>query len=104
MDFGSAVVGGVPLVLVIAGLVAFAKTMGLAGKWLTALSLLLGTLLGVLYQLSLGPITGFPGWFTACIYGLGLGVTTAGLYDMLKRDVVGPVLASMQADDCADVD
>jgi hypothetical protein len=44
---------------------------------------------GLLYELSLGiPVT-FAGWFGAAVFGLGLGVVTSGLYDLVKRDVAG---------------
>ena len=89
MDFSEIVIKGIPLILVLAGLVAFAKTMGLAGKALTGLSLGLGVVLGILYQLSLGIPADFAGWFGAVIFGLGLGLVTCGLYDFVKRDVVG---------------
>ena len=92
MDFGQVLVNGIPLVLVIAGLVAFAKSMGLTGKWLLALSLVLGVVIGLLYQISLGMPTTFAGWFGAAVFGLGLGVVTSGLYDLAKRDVAGKQL------------
>lgn len=88
MNFETVVVNGIPLVLVIAGLVAFAKTMGLAGKGLTALSLGLGIVFGLLYQLSLAIPVGFAAWFGAVVFGLALGVVTSGLYDLVKRDVI----------------
>jgi len=92
MDFTQIVVNGIPLILILAGLVAFAKTMGLAGKALTALSLVLGVVIGVLYQLSVAVPTDFAGWFGAGVIGLGLGLVTAGLYDFVKRDVAGRAL------------
>ncbi len=88
MNFETVVVNGIPLVLVIAGLVAFAKTMGLAGKALTALSLSLGIVFGLLSQLSLKTPTSFAEWFGAVVFGLALGVVTSGLYDLVKRDVI----------------
>ena len=84
MDFSDALVNGIPLVFVIAGLVQFAKKFNLKGEACTALSLGLGVVLGVAYQLRAGPPADFAGWFGAVLYGLALGITTAGLYDVVK--------------------
>lgn len=90
MDFSTAVVNGIPLVLLIAGLVAFAKTMGLQGKALTILSAVLGLALGAALQISQSGIpANFAGWFGLIVYGLGLGVVTSGMYDLIKRDIAG---------------
>jgi len=89
MDFGSVVVNGIPLVFVIAGLVAFAKTMGLTGKALTSLSLVLGLVFGLLFQISLAMPVGLSQWFGAAVFGLALGITTSGLYDLVTKDVRG---------------
>ena len=88
MDFGTAIVNGIPLVFVIAGLVAFAKTMGLTGKSLTILSLVLGLVFGVVFSISKVLPTGIDGWLGVVVYGLALGITTSGLYDLVKRDVL----------------
>jgi len=91
MDFSDAIVNGIPLVLLIAGLVAFAKTMGLQGKALTIMSMFLGLACGVALQVDkLGgwPVN-FGGWFGMIVYGLGLGVFTSGAYDLVKRDLLG---------------
>ena len=85
MDFSDAIVNGVPLVFVIAGLVQFAKKFNLKGEACTALSLVLGVVLGIAYQLQAGLPADFAGWFGAVVYGLALGITTAGLYDVVKR-------------------
>ena len=84
MDFNDAIVNGIPLVFVIAGLVEFAKKFGLQGTSCTALSMALGVVFGVAYQLQAGPPANFAGWFGAVLYGLALGVTTSGLYDFTK--------------------
>jgi hypothetical protein len=90
MDFSNAIINGIPLVLLIAGLVAFAKTMGLQGKALTILSAGLGLVFGAAFQISEGGIpVDFDGWFGLVIYGLGLGIGTSGMYDLVKRDLLG---------------
>lgn len=90
MDFSDAVINGIPLVLLIAGLVAFAKTMGLQGKALTVLSAVLGVVVGGMFQVSQSGLPAdFAGWFGLVIYGLGLGVVTSGMYDLVRRDIAG---------------
>lgn len=90
MDFSDAIVNGIPLVLLIAGLVAFAKTMGLQGKALTITSALLGLGFGAALQISEhGVPVDFAGWLALLVYGLGLGVFTSGAYDLVKRDLLG---------------
>ena len=85
MDFGDAIVNGIPLVFVIGGLVQFAKKFNLSGNACTALSLGLGVVLGIAYQVQAGLRADFAGWFSAVIYGLALGIATSGLYDLVKR-------------------
>ena len=90
MDFSDAIINGIPLVLLIAGLVAFAKSMGLQGKALTILSALLGLLFGAAMQISEHGIpVDFAGWLGLVTYGLALGVGTSGMYDLVKRDLLG---------------
>ena len=75
------IVGGIPLTLVIFGLVEFSKSFGLTGKWLTGVSMLLGVLFGMAYKFSSSGIpAGFAGWFEVVIFGLMLGLVTSGFY------------------------
>lgn len=90
MDFSDAVINGIPLVLLIAGLVAFAKTMGLQGKALTILSAGLGLTFGAALQISQNGVPAdFEAWLGLIVYGLGLGVVTSGMYDLVRRDIAG---------------
>jgi len=84
MDFSDAIVNGIPLVFVIAGLVEFAKKFNLKGVACTALSMGLGVVFGIAFQLQAGPPTDFAGWFGAVLYGLALGIVTSGLYDFTR--------------------
>ena len=88
MDFSSAVVDGIPLVIIILGLVEFAKKFGLRGNGCIALSMSLGLIFGVLYRLQDGLPADFAGWFAIIIYGLGLGLVTSGLYDVVRGNNV----------------
>ena len=49
-DFTSLLVGGIPLMIVIFGLIEFSKSLGLSGRILTIVSMALGILFGVAYQ------------------------------------------------------
>lgn len=86
VDFASAVLNGVPLIPVIMGLVEFSKKFGAQDLVCDALSLGLGLVFGVLYQLSTtGLPTDLAGWFGTALYGLGLGLTTSGLWNVIAR-------------------
>lgn len=84
MDFSDAIVNGIPLVFVIAGLVQFAKKLNLKGEACTALSLGLGVVFGIAYQVQAGLPATLGDWFGVIVYGLALGITTSGLYDVMK--------------------
>jgi len=83
MDFSDAVVNGVPLVLLVMGLVEFSKKFGAKDLVCDALSMGLGLVFGFLYQLStVGMPTDLTGWLGVVVYGLGLGLTTSGLWSV----------------------
>ncbi len=89
MDFSNALVAGIPLVLVVIGLVEWSKRLGVSGKPLMVLSMLIGVVLGVLYQFSQQPLEGFSAWFGAVVYGLGLGLVASGIYDAARSATKG---------------
>lgn len=91
MDFSDAVVSGIPLVLLITALTQFVKEMGVGGKALRLTALILGTVFGVAYQLSIAMPADFAGWLGVIVYGLGLGVTSFGMIDV-ARDLAGRIL------------
>ena len=80
------IVSGFPLIAVVLGLVEFSKKLGLEGKPLLAVSMVLGLLFGIGYQLT---VVGQPGtageWFSAVIVGLVFGLVASGIYDLGKR-------------------
>lgn len=78
--FGAVSTGGIPLLLVVLGLVQFVKGFGLQGNAVKLLSLFIGLAFGIGYQYSLAPIVGFAGWFTAVVFGLLLGLVASGIY------------------------
>ena len=85
MDFSSYVVVGVPLVLVVLGLVEWVKSLGLAGNAVKFVSMAIGLVLGIGYQLSISVPVGFAGWFGASVFGLALGLLASGIYDAVKN-------------------
>jgi len=90
MDF-DAIVAGLPLVLVVIGLVEWFKQLGVQGNALRYVSMAIGLVIGIAYQISLGLPADFAGWFAACIYGLGLGLVASGIYDA-AADIVKKVV------------
>jgi hypothetical protein len=81
-DLNTLLVGSIPLVAVIFGLVEFIKSLGLQGRILTILALLIGLSLGLGYHVaSLGVPSGFAGWFEAIVFGLAMGLVASGFYD-----------------------
>lgn len=90
MDFSDVVVNGVPLMLLIVGLVQFISEMGISGKALRVVSAVIGLGMGIAYQMSQSVPVDFSGWFGAVLYGLALGVTASGLVDQV-RDLAGRI-------------
>ncbi len=79
-------VQGIPLLLVVLGLVEFVKQLGVSGKWLLGSSMAIGAVLGVGYQVSVAtamPVN-FGGWFAVLLYGLGLGLFASKVYDAIQ--------------------
>jgi hypothetical protein len=92
VDFSQIAIGGVSMILLVLGWVEAAKKLGLEGKWLTVLALVLGTLLAGLWKaLSAGliPAPAVP-WIEVAVVGLGGGLAATGLYDLAKRMLVKP--------------
>jgi hypothetical protein len=85
-DYANLLVGVVPLVVVIFGLVEFSKSMGLSGKALTIFSLLLGCAFGSAYKIAeSGLPASFAGWFALLVFGLALGLVASGFYDFANK-------------------
>lgn len=79
--FDTIVVAGIPLLLIVIGLVQFIKGFGLNGNTVKGLSLAVGLVLGGGYQYSIATPADFAGWFALVVFGLGLGLVASGLYD-----------------------
>ena len=80
------IVNGISLLVIITGLVEFSKKLGIKGKALIWLSMLIGLVLGITGEMA---ETGTPvdmlGWFTVAIVGLAYGLAACGLYDMMDE-------------------
>lgn len=85
MDFSQYLVAGVPLIFVVLGLVEFVKGFGIAGNAVKAVSLAIGLILGIGYQLSIAMPAGFAGWFAVVVFGLALGLVASGIYDVVNK-------------------
>ena len=80
-DFSTLLVNGIPLIIVVFGLVEFIKALGLQGNWLTVTSLIIGLVLGLCYNIAIkGMPYDFAAWFSAVIFGLALGLVASGFY------------------------
>ena len=83
-DISTLLVGGVPLVAVIFGLVEFIKSFGLKGHWLTGVSMALGLGFGLAYQIATSGLpVNLAGWFIVVIFGLMLGLVASGYYKFI---------------------
>ena len=83
MNF-DAIVSGLPLLLVVLGLVEWVKRLGLSGKPVILVSMGIGLVIGIAYQVSIALPIDFAGWFGAAVYGIGLGIVASGIYDAGK--------------------
>jgi hypothetical protein len=82
MNVDTLLVGAVPLMVVIFGLVEFIKSFGLSGRILTVISLVIGLGFGIAFHVyQAGVPTDFVSWFEACVFGLSIGLVVSGFYD-----------------------
>jgi hypothetical protein len=81
-DLNALLVGSIPLIAIVFGLVEFIKSLGLTGRILAIVSMAIGLVLGLCYHVATIAIpVGFAGWFTAVIFGLAIGLVASGFYD-----------------------
>lgn len=95
----SAMIGFVPLLFVVLGLVQYIKLLKnsqgeqlITGNWLLLCSLVIGSVFGVITRmLAERPPGGgdwyiqFVYWVVAIVYGLAIGLIASGLYDVLNQ-------------------
>jgi hypothetical protein len=83
MDLGSLLVGGLPLMAVVIGLVQFAKEkLEWSGKGVEVFAIVIGLLFGFGYHVyNVGEfIVSFPFLFEGLLYGLTIGLSATGMY------------------------
>lgn len=77
-------VGGVSLIVLVLGLVEFAKKLGVEGNACTVLAMVLGVLFAIAYKVMALYPTVSP-WVEITVFGLAFGLAATGLYDLSKR-------------------
>ncbi len=77
---------GVNFLVIVFGLVEFAKKFGISGQKLTALSMVLGVVIGVFYKLG-QKYAAVGEWFNVVMFGLAVGLAASGIYDFMKRRI-----------------
>lgn len=84
LDLTGAIVAGVPLMLVVIGLVQYVKEkIGWSGAGVEIFAILLGLAFGVGYWAYLGEPARYVEWqfwFEAAVYGLAVGLVATGIY------------------------
>jgi hypothetical protein len=89
MNYDSLLVGTVPLMIVIFGLVEMIKSFGLKGNILTVISMLLGVSFGISFQIyKAGMPIGFSAWFEIVVFGLLIGLVASGFYKFVSERTV----------------
>jgi len=79
-------IAGFSTVLLIAGIVELIKKLGLQGNILVLVSVLIGTIFGVVFRIyDLYPATQH--WIELLYFGLAFGLGASGLYDLGKSFV-----------------
>ena len=86
MDFQDLIVNGVNFIAIVFGLVESSKKFGLSGHVLTALSMGIGVVLGVGYQLA-QKYQAFGEWYGIILFGLAVGLAASGVYDFLNARI-----------------
>jgi len=80
--FLEASVAGIPLVLFVLVLTMWlGDVFNAQGKQKMVISMVVGLVFGVAYQISLALPGSFAGWFAVVVYGLGLGLLASGSWD-----------------------
>lgn len=74
-----------PIAFFVFGLVAFCKSLGLSGRALTIVSMILGVLFGLAYRISVAVPVTLGDWFLALLFGLFIGLAASGTYDQINR-------------------
>jgi len=100
------VIGPLVINATIVGLVNFGKALGLKGRGLLVLALVLGLLFGMSYYVGFmiepGLDLGYVHFFSAAVYGVSVGLSSIGLYEGAKT--IGGISSSETPGDKIDRD
>lgn len=80
------IINGVSFIAIVFGVVEFTKKLGAKGNLLTALSMVIGVVLGTCQQIA----TMYPDfgvWFGVVVYGLAVGLAASGIYDFVNGKI-----------------
>lgn len=77
---------GINFLIIVFGLVEFAKKFGLEGKVLTGLSMAIGVVMGMFYQLAQRNQL-VAEWFEMVVFGLAVGLAASGIYDFINKRI-----------------
>lgn len=80
------VVAGIPLMLIVIGLVQLVRSAGVEGKALRFWAMGFGSLLGIGYHLTLVASFSWPNIFGALILGLLFGLGATGAWDVSQNN------------------
>jgi hypothetical protein len=93
--FDKVLIAGVPLIVMVLGLVEFSKQLGVKGKGLMVLAMVVGTLFyGTHKAAEMYPV--IAPWLELVVYGLGGGVAATGIYDLINKRLPEKTLAAYQ--------
>ena len=81
---------GSPLLVVVLGLVQYAKKLGLVGIVLNIISMVLGLAFGATYMIASAKPTDFLGYFLCIVYGLLIGLVASGVYEVINPPQAKP--------------
>lgn len=82
--FKEVMVGAVPLIVITLGLVEFSKRLGVKGKSLMVLAMVVGALFyGT--QMASEMFPAIAPWLNLVVFGLGGGLATTGIYDLVNK-------------------
>jgi hypothetical protein len=88
LNFQDILVAGVPLLLVVIGLVEWVKKINVPSNALPFVSMGIGLILGSGYQVAENGVPlDFAGWFAVIVFGLAIGLVASGLFDAAKNIV-----------------
>jgi hypothetical protein len=87
MSIPEFVIAGIPLSIIIVALVEEIKMWGLTGNILRVVSIVIGVVLAVLYQLATKVPVTLMDWLALVVIGILYGITASGGYDFVNKRI-----------------